>query len=43
MQWGIGLPIGSAVLFGPGGKIETAGPVMILEEPEGDWKLLRPE
>ncbi|MCP4200471.1 MAG: type 1 glutamine amidotransferase-like domain-containing protein [bacterium] len=41
MKWGIGLPSGSAVLFGPDGRLETSGPVMILEEPEGDWKLLR--
>ena len=40
MTWGLGLPSGSAILFGPGGTIETAGAVMILEEPEGDWKLL---
>ncbi len=40
MTWGLGLPSGSAILFGPGGSIETAGPVMILEQPEGDWKLL---
>lgn len=41
MAWGLGLPSGSAILFGPEGKIETAGPVMVLEEPEGDWKLLQ--
>lgn len=43
MRWGLGLPSGSALLLGPDGAIETAGPVMILEEPEGDWKLLRGE
>ncbi|MFQ5527219.1 MAG: Type 1 glutamine amidotransferase-like domain-containing protein [Thermoanaerobaculia bacterium] len=41
MKWGIGLPSGSALLLGPDGRLETSGPVMILEEPEGDWKLLQ--
>lgn len=43
MKWGLGLPTGSAILLGPEGLIETSGPVMILDEPEGDWKLLRSE
>ncbi len=41
MKWGLGLPSGSAILLGPGGAIETVGPVMLLEDGEGDWKLLR--
>lgn len=39
MAFGLGLPSGSAILFGPEGKIETSGPVMILQEPEGDWEI----
>lgn len=39
MAFGLGLPSGSAILFGPDEKIETSGPVMTLAEPEGDWKL----
>ncbi len=38
MRWGIGLPAGSALLFGPQGRIESVGPVLLLDGAEADWQ-----
>jgi len=43
MRWGLGLPSGSAVLFGSGEEIETVGPVFLLDGADDDWKLLHSE
>lgn len=43
MRWGLGLPAGSALLIGPECRLETVGPVFILDGPEGDWSVLGPE
>lgn len=36
VAWGLGLPAESAVLLGPGGAVETVGPVFAVEGREGD-------
>ena len=36
VRWGLGLPAGSAVLLGPGGELETVGPVFFIEGEDGD-------
>jgi cyanophycinase-like exopeptidase len=40
VQWGLGLPAGSAVLLGPAGQQEIAGPVFELEDSDGDFEIL---
>jgi len=40
VRWGLGLPAGSAVLLGPAGQQEIAGPVFELEDPDGDFEVL---
>ena len=39
VERGLGLPAGSACLFGPDQQIETVGPVFILDAPDGDLKV----
>jgi cyanophycinase-like exopeptidase len=40
VQWGLGLPAGSAVLLGPAGQQEMAGPIFVLEDSDGDFEIL---
>lgn len=40
VKWGLGLPAGSAVLLGPAGQQELAGPVFALEDSDGDFEVL---
>ena len=39
VERGLGLPAGSACLFGPGGQVETVGPVFVLDSADGDLKV----
>ncbi|NHZ73201.1 MAG: type 1 glutamine amidotransferase-like domain-containing protein [Nitrospirae bacterium] len=41
VQWGLGLPAGSAVLLGPGEQQEILGPVFGLEDSDGDLRILQ--
>lgn len=34
--WGLGLPAGSALLFGPDGRVEVVGTVFVLADADGD-------
>jgi cyanophycinase-like exopeptidase len=36
VEWGLGLPAGSAVLLGPEGEVETIGMSFVLTDAEGD-------
>ncbi len=36
VDWGLGLPSGSAVLLGPGGSVELVGTAFVLEDADGD-------
>ena len=36
VEWGLGLPAGSAVLLGPEGQVETIGMSFVLTDAEGD-------
>jgi hypothetical protein len=36
VEWGLGLPAGSAVLLGPEGEVKTIGMSFILTDAEGD-------
>lgn len=40
VERGLGLPAGSACLFGPGGEIETVGTVFVLDAADGDLKVV---
>lgn len=40
VQWGLGLPAGSAVLFGPDERIDVLGTSFELADPDGDFKVL---
>ena len=40
VQWGLGLPAGSAVLLGPAGEQELLGPLFELEDSDGDFEIL---
>ena len=40
VEWGIGLPAGSAVLLGPEGEVETIGMSFVLTDAEGDLEPL---
>lgn len=40
VQWGLGLPAGSAVLLGPAGQQEILGPMFELEDSDGDFEIL---
>ncbi len=42
VTWGLGLPAGSAVLFGPDGAVETVGPAFVVEGADGDLNLISP-
>lgn len=42
VTWGLGLPAGSAVLFGPEGAVETVGSVFVIEGADGDIQLISP-
>ena len=37
VEWGLGLPAGSAVLMGPDETVEWVGPAVVLDDPEGDF------
>lgn len=37
IEWGLGLPAGSAVLLGPQGQVEQVGTTFLLEDAEGDY------
>ncbi len=39
IEWGLGLPAGSAVLLGPGGEVEQVGTSFLLEDAEGDYAI----
>jgi cyanophycinase-like exopeptidase len=40
VEWGIGLPAGSALLLGPEGQVETIGMSFVLTDAEGDLEPL---
>ena len=40
VERGLGLPTGSACLFGPDGEIDVIGPVFVLDSPDGDLKVV---
>lgn len=40
VEWGLGLPAGSAVLLGPEGEVETLGVCFLLTDAEGDLEPL---
>ena len=40
VEWGLGLPAGSAVLLGPNEQQEILGPVFELEDHDGDFEIL---
>lgn len=39
IEWGLGLPAGSAVLLGPDGLVERVGTSFLLEDAEGDYTI----
>jgi len=39
VQWGLGLPAGSAVLMGPSDQCEFVGKSFLLEDADGDYKI----
>ena len=41
VTWGLGLPAGSAVLFGPDNQVDLIGTSFLLEEPDGDLRILK--
>ncbi|HVR96955.1 MAG TPA: Type 1 glutamine amidotransferase-like domain-containing protein [Thermoanaerobaculia bacterium] len=43
VRWGLGIPAGSAVLFGPGGVLEAVGTLFRLRDPDGDLEVLEEE
>lgn len=40
VRWGLGIPAGSAVLFGPGGVLEVVGTIFRLRDADGDLEVL---
>ncbi len=40
VRWGLGIPAGSSVLFGPGGVLEVVGTIFRLRDPDGDLEVL---
>lgn len=40
VEWGVGIPAGSALLLGPAGELETAGAVFTLDDADADLKIL---
>lgn len=40
VAWGLGIPAGSAVLVGPGGRLEVEGTAFYVEGEEGDLEVL---
>ena len=40
VEWGIGVPAGSAVLLGPDDKQEILGPIFALQDHDGDFEIL---
>lgn len=40
IEWGLGLPAGSAVLFGPDQAVEWVGPAVLLTDSEGDLQTM---
>lgn len=40
VRWGLGIPAGSAVLFGPGGVLEVVGTIFRLRDSDGDLEVL---
>ena len=40
VQWGLGIPTGSAILFGPAGRIDVVGPAFALVGAESDLVVL---
>jgi cyanophycinase-like exopeptidase len=43
VEFGLGIPAGSAVLLGPAGAVEIVGTAFVLEEPEADFQVLEEE
>jgi cyanophycinase len=40
VRWGLGIPAGSAVLLGPDGVTEVVGTAFLLEDADGDFRVL---
>lgn len=40
VSWGVGLPASSAVLLGPEGQTDLIGTSFLLDDPEGDFRVL---
>jgi hypothetical protein len=40
VEWGLGIPAGSAVLLGPQGEMEIVGTVFVLRGAEEDFQVL---
>jgi cyanophycinase-like exopeptidase len=41
VEWGLGIPAGSALLLGPNGEAEVHGTVFVLDDPDGDFEVLQ--
>ena len=41
VAWGLGIPASSAVLLGPEGQIDLVGNSFLLEDPDGDFQILK--
>ena len=41
VTWGLGIPAGSAVLLGPDNQVDLVGTSFLLEEPDGDFQILK--
>lgn len=40
VKWGLGIPAGSSVSFGPGGVLEVVGDAFVLDDPDGDLRAI---
>lgn len=40
-RWGVGLPAGAALLLGPDGVVEIVGMAFVLDDPDGDFRVVR--
>ncbi len=43
VTWGVGIPAGSAVMLGPDDQVQLIGTSFLLEEPDGDFQILKGE
>jgi cyanophycinase-like exopeptidase len=43
VTWGLGIPAGSAIMLGPDDQVRMIGTSFLLEEPDGDFQVLKGE